>query len=274
MVIWYEILFTVNKVSKQLQSPSMCLDATLKNIEGAMKFFEYCRNEGFASSLIIAREIASELGVEPSFLVKRHAKRKKQYDETEFEEAKLEAEKAFEVTYFLVMVDVAISLLKSRFEELQSFKSIFGFFISSTTLKAPYTTELRDSCIKFANTFSLDGSSDVDLNDLISELSVMRFSISDKPMSAMKIFEYVREVDCYPNILIAYRLLFIVLVTVASAERSFLKLKLVKNYLRSHMSQERLNELAILCIEKILLDKIDIDIIINDFAARHVRTKF
>jgi hypothetical protein len=39
MVIWYEILFTTNKVSKQLQSPSMCLDATLKNIEGAMKFF-------------------------------------------------------------------------------------------------------------------------------------------------------------------------------------------------------------------------------------------
>jgi hypothetical protein len=28
-------------------------------------------------------------------------------------------------------------------------------------------------------------------------------------------------------------------VTVASAERSFSKLKLVKNYLRSHMSQER-----------------------------------
>jgi hypothetical protein len=44
--------------------------------------------------------------------------------------------------------------------------------------------------------------------------------------------------------------------------------------LRSHMSQERLNGLAILCIEKILLDKIDIDIIINDFAARHVRRNF
>jgi hypothetical protein len=224
--------------------------------------------------LIIAREIASELGVEPSFPVKHHAKRKKQYDETEFEEAKLEAEKAFEVNYFLVMVDVAISSLKSRFEELQSFKSIFGFLMSSTTLKAPDATELRDSCIKFANTFSLGGSSDVDLNDLISELSVMRFSISDKPMSAMKIFEYVREVDCYPNILIAYQLLFTVPVTMASAKRSFSKFKLVKNYLRSHMSQERLNGLAILSFEKILLDKIDIDIIINDFAARHVRRNF
>jgi len=62
--------------------------------------------------------------------------------------------------------------------------------------------------------------------------------------------------------------------TVASAERSFSKLELVKNYLRSNMSQERLNGLAILCIEKLLLDEIDIDMVINDFASRHVRRNF
>jgi len=63
-------------------------------------------------------------------------------------------------------------------------------------------------------------------------------------------------------------------VTVASAERSFSKLKLLKNYLRSTMSQERLNGLATLCIEKRLLDEIDIDTIINDFASRNVRRNF
>jgi hypothetical protein len=93
-------------------------------------------------------------------------------------------------------------------------------------------------------------------------------------MSAMEIFEHVREVDCYPNISIAYRILFTMPVTVASAERSFSKLKLLKNYLRSKMSQERLNGLAILCIEKILLDEIDIDTIINDFASKHVKRIF
>ena len=63
-------------------------------------------------------------------------------------------------------------------------------------------------------------------------------------------------------------------VTVASAERTFSKLKLLKNYLRSVMSQERLNGLATLCIEKKLLDKIDIEAIINDFAAANVRRNF
>jgi hypothetical protein len=60
-------------------------------------------------------------------------------------------------------------------------------------------------------------------------------------------------------------------VTVASAERSFSKLKLLKNYVRSVMSQERLNGLATLCIEKQLLDDIDTDSIITDFASRSVR---
>jgi hypothetical protein len=59
-------------------------------------------------------------------------------------------------------------------------------------------------------------------------------------------------------------------VTVASAERSLSKLKLLKNYLRSTMSQERLNGLATLCIEKGLLDGIDIETIITDFASRNV----
>ena len=63
-------------------------------------------------------------------------------------------------------------------------------------------------------------------------------------------------------------------VTVASAERSFSKLKLLKNYLRSTMSQERLNGLATLCIEKRMLDKIYIDTIINDFASRNVARNF
>jgi hypothetical protein len=146
--------------------------------------------------------------------------------------------------------------------------------MTSTTLKSLETIELRDHCTKFASTLSFDGSCDVDLNDLISELSVLRLTLSDKSMSAMEIFEHIREVDCYPNISIAYRILFTMHVTVASAERSFSKLKLLKNYLRYKMSQERLNGLAILCIEKILLDEIDIDTIINDFASKHVRNFF
>ena len=93
-------------------------------------------------------------------------------------------------------------------------------------------------------------------------------------MFSMEIFEYVKRMDSYPNVSIAYRILFTVPVTVASAERSFSKLKLLKNYLRSTMSQERLNGLATLCIEKKLLDEIDVNKIIDEFASRNVKENF
>jgi hypothetical protein len=56
--------------------------------------------------------------------------------------------------------------------------------------------------------------------------------------------------DCYPNVLVAYGILLTVPMSVASAEISFSKLKLLKNYLRSTMSQERLNGLAMCTIER------------------------
>jgi hypothetical protein len=96
---------------------------------------------------------------------------------------------------------------------------------------------------------------------------------SDVLLRAMEIFEFVRDIACFPNILISYRILFTVPVTVASAERSFSKLKLLKNYLRSSMSQERLTGLATLCIEKDKLDEINVDAIIDDFASRSVKRK-
>jgi hypothetical protein len=90
-------------------------------------------------------------------------------------------------------------------------------------------------------------------------------------MSADQIFEFVRAADCYQNVSIAYHILFTVTVTVASAERSFSKLKLLKNYLRSTMSQERLNGLATCCIERNMLDNIDLDTVIDDFASKNAR---
>jgi hypothetical protein len=46
-------------------------------------------------------------------------------------------------------------------------------------------------------------------------------------------------------------------------------LKLLKNYLRISMSQGRLNDLAVLFIEKNIIEHIDLDTIINDFAFKN-----
>ena len=97
-------------------------------------------------------------------------------------------------------------------------------------------------------------------------------TLLDSLMSALEILEFVIAADCYPNVSVAYQILLTVPVTVASAERSFSKLKLLKNYLRSTMSQERLNGLTMCTIEKDILDTIDLDTVLDNFASRNARS--
>jgi hypothetical protein len=134
--------------------------------------------------------------------------------------------------------------------------------------------DLWKSCTNFVETFSQDNKSDVELDDFFSELKVLRVSLPEELMSAYEILQFVKTTDCYPNVSIAYRILLTIPVTVASAERSFSKLKLLKNYLRSTMLQERLNGLAICSIESDILDGINLDSVIEDFASRNARRRF
>ena len=60
-------------------------------------------------------------------------------------------------------------------------------------------------------------------------------------------------------------------VTVASVERSFIKLKLLKSYLRSTMTQERLNDLAMIALESDMLEKINYERIIEDFISKNAQ---
>ncbi|XP_065650463.1 uncharacterized protein LOC136078618 [Hydra vulgaris] len=69
----------------------------------------------------------------------------------------------------------------------------------------------------------------------------------------------------------AILLLMTIPVTVASAERSFSKLKIIKSYLRNSMSQERLKHCAILAIENEKAQTLELDEVIAKFANKKAR---
>ena len=64
----------------------------------------------------------------------------------------------------------------------------------------------------------------------------------------------------------------VLIVTNCSAERSFSKLKLIENRLRTSMTQRSLVNLAIMSTESDILREIDFAAIIGDFAVVKSRT--
>jgi hypothetical protein len=67
------------------------------------------------------------------------------------------------------------------------------------------------------------------------------------------------------------RIFLSMMVTNASGERSFSKLKFIKNELRNRMTQPRLNNLSLMCTENDMLENIDFNDIIHDFATSKCR---
>ncbi|XP_022893928.1 zinc finger MYM-type protein 1-like [Olea europaea var. sylvestris] len=224
MIIWYEVLNNVNRVSKQLQAEDMHIDVVIDHLKGLNSFFKSYRESGFESAMVDAKEIASELEIEPIFREKR------KYDD------------------------------------------IFGFLFDLKRLKSIDDDVLKCSCIKLENYLKHNTISDIDGIELFFELKVLREAISANIFGAIDVLDYIKKMNCcYANAWIAYRVSLTIPVTVASAERSFSKLKLIKSYIRSSMSQERLNVLAMISIEKNMLDKLDVSSLITNFISQNVR---
>ena len=81
---------------------------------------------------------------------------------------------------------------------------------------------------------------------------------------------YLKKLDgAFLNSWVAYRILFTIPVIVVSAERSFSKLELIKTYIWSTMSQERLNDWAILSINKDMIEKLDYANLFNIFSSKN-----
>jgi uncharacterized membrane protein len=77
IVIWYEILFYINVVSKQLQSKDMLIDVAIESVQGLISFFTKYIETGFSKALEGAKEIAMELDINPAFRTKRKITRKR-----------------------------------------------------------------------------------------------------------------------------------------------------------------------------------------------------
>ncbi|KAL3009321.1 hypothetical protein AAZX31_07G077100 [Glycine max] len=166
-------------------------------------------------------------------------------------------------------IDVAIDHLKDQ--SINSIETRFEQFLQYETIFALDEDELKKYCINLEKFLRFNEYSDIDGLDLFSELKVLREVLREEISTPIEVLSYIKTLDSFPNVYIAYRILWTIPLTVATAERSFSKLKLLKSYLKSTMLQDKLNELAILSIESEVLELLDYKTLINDFAAKKAR---
>ena len=95
----------------------------------------------------------------------------------------------------------------------------------------------------------------------IREKNQFSFKFSYNPIQSEPVFfntanipidilNYIKKIDSFPNAFISYRIMLTISVSITLPERNFPKLKLTKSYLRLSVSQQILNRLILISIEK------------------------
>jgi phenylacetate-coenzyme A ligase PaaK-like adenylate-forming protein len=124
------VLFTVNSVSKILQSKDMHIDVVINQLKTLIDFFKNYRETGFVTAMSSAIEIAKELEIELIFQEKSVICRKRYFDENVDHEITQSVEEYFRIDYFLFIVDQAISSIEQRFEQFHIYEKLFGFLFN------------------------------------------------------------------------------------------------------------------------------------------------
>ena len=272
--IWYDILFQVNKASKILQSYGVSLHTMETEIQATEKFLQNYRTTGYDSAATSAVEIAQELDIDPSFPPSRSGKKRRLFDYQGEEEQRATPELKFKSNFFYPLVDQAIMSIKERFNLLREVSSAFSFlYTRDKLLLVQQENALLTCCKEFQKKFG-----DIDSDEMSAELQRFVLILQKKRNlnTAQDFLNYLLKThlfELYPNVYIALRILLTCPVTIASAERSFSKLKLIKTFNRTSMTDSRLSSLAMLSIENDCARSLDYDNVITAFANKKVRSR-
>ncbi|GFV96999.1 uncharacterized protein TNCV_4352111 [Trichonephila clavipes] len=218
------------------------LNSSLTSIENLRNNFANIKEEaiGLVKKWCITQE----------FEKKRHRKVRQFLDDFNADGKLQDRERLFEEDVFKANVDVITPQLKNRFESMNGIYKSFSFLspknIVSTTNDLSY-----NEASNLQKIYSLDLSSEfpnqiMSLKAVFSEDLIKLNSIKD--LGNFLMIQNKFAAPSLPDVCIAVLLFLTLRVTYAMAERSFSKIKLIKNYLRCTMSEARLSYLSFISI--------------------------
>ena len=203
---------------------------------------------------------------EPVLPRKRKAPRHLEYGDGEGYHS-LTIEEHYRQQYFEAL-DLAISSIQDRFNQpgYATYKNLESLLLKVVN-QGDYSAELQEVVSFYGD--------DVNEVELTTQLQILSAKFAkdfqpDSPYTLKMVLSFLRDLSAgqrifYKQVCNVARLVIVMPSTNAASERSFSVMRRIKNYLRSTMTQARLNHLMILNVYKELLDELDLKVTANLF---------
>lgn len=274
MCFLHKVMSEINYASKVIQRTHTDLDeatTVLQRVSEQLKKFRNTYDE-IKSEVC---DLAQQWGINSSFESKRIRIVKSHFDELTHDYRYHDREHQFKINVFYYTLDIIIAQIRQRFVGMRSVREYFDFLEPKTIFELP-EKEILKKCNNFSKKYAelISNQLALQYNQVISLLKqVMTSSMSVKDFAKLLLQKYGCLESEFSEVYTAIMLFLTLPVTTASVERSFSKLKIIKDYKRNTMGQTKLHELALLAIEHKEAAKIDLKELISEFACSKARKK-
>uniref|UniRef100_H2YLB1 HAT C-terminal dimerisation domain-containing protein n=1 Tax=Ciona savignyi TaxID=51511 RepID=H2YLB1_CIOSA len=243
--VWDTVLERFQKTTVHL------LESLLEFVRSQRSEFEYYEDKGIAKSVVKVYKETS----------KREKTRKRQFDEGCSKETIFSPRERFRCEVYLPIMDALSSAVQHRLHSYMHIQNKFGFLSNICELSKD---DIRHAAIQLMETYVNDfedcfPSEMIHFSEFYKTVSGQEKKKTRNSSTEIEMLLLLNENMCshiFPNVHIALRIYLCMAPSNCCGERSFSKLKRIKNEARNSMGQERLNFLSLMSIENDVVDSL------------------
>ena len=171
---------------------------------------------------------------------------------------------------FLPVMNQFISALEHRLGAYELISSQFGLLRKLNVLSSQ---EILTAALNLVVVYNDD--LDVYLGNELAQFVEFVNAFKDEQDEGVSLLNFMYQLifkeqvqGSFPNVEIGLHMYLVLMISNCSAERSFSKLNSIKNRLRTSMCNYRLSQLALISIEADILNEINFEEVVTDFAKK------
>ena len=231
--IWLKVLIAIDQRNQIIQGRKATIDVEVSNLKSLLNDLTDTRSK-WDQIFNEAKLVAEGMQIDYSLPAKRKKKRRPFFDETQDEVftkgGAAEEESTIKHEIFYVILDSVIAGLSTRYDAAYKIDNMFGFLWRYLDLTEQ---QISTACVTLAKLYENDISQDELIDEVIYLKAIHSANFGDDSSSPFSLLEKITKfklAEIFQNVCIALRIFCTLPVTVASAERSFSKLKLIKTF--------------------------------------------